>query len=249
MPSRRPTKPTSVMITERDLDVFSHIARYGLTVAEAVARLPGFTTASLAAATNRLNALTRAGFLRRGRLYAGRSYYQLSLKSAKLVGARPETARPISTQVKIRDFGILLFCSLGDIEYRKLTPGEFREGFPQLHRQGQKISYYIAERDGKVRLGLIRVDHGGSGAWDRLIDKCRQDVRSRCDQPGYRAFVDEDAFEITVVTAVEHKADRILQAVRENPVPVPLHVFVAPDLFPLIAAGASPPQTRRGNAG
>lgn len=247
MPKRRNgNQKTSVEVTDRDLSIFRHIDRYGLTVAEAVGNEPFFQETSIATITNRLNALVRAGFLQRGQLYAGKSYFQLGLDAAKLINARPESAKPIQTRVKVRDYGILLFCCLNTTSYEKLTPAEFQESFPQLFRNGEKISYYLSRDGNRTRLGYLRIDQGGVGSWDRLVSRCRDDVRKRCDLPGYRKFVDAGAFEITIVTAMEHKADRILELVNQDPMPVPLHVFVAPDLFPLVARPGASQKKKRG---
>ena len=116
---------------------------------------------------------------------------------------------PLSELAKIHNYAMLAFCLLTDAHRERLTSAELQRHFPALHRPGLPMSYYIDTTSGQPRLGFIRVDTGGHGRWDRVLAACRHDLETHWGHPGFQPFIRRQLFEITLITALPQKAQRL----------------------------------------
>lgn len=239
-------------------DVLDHVARYRLGVPEALAATPPFAGSSARRARRLMQALAEgdAPLLASAPLFGPRRYYYLTRageaavagpdgdEEAEKEGAARRKGGALSEVAKVRAYGALAFCCLSGRPRQRLTPREFREAFPEHHRAGMPTSYYV-DREAK-RLGFVRVDAGGEGRWDRVVEKVRRDLERHRASAAFRDSIAAGAFEMTLVAPTERKAGRLRPALEEEgrASGVPVGVHVVPELVELIA----PPPRGRGGA-
>lgn len=220
-------------IGESDIEVIEHVYRYRLTVPEALA-CQGFAD-SPEKAKNLLRRLRSRGYLNSCPLYGTRNYHHLTKVAANIIGKPESAARPLAEQTKLDSFAMLSFCAMREPFQHKLTLDEFKENFPQLFRNGERPNYYVHTSDGKTKLGYIRVDRGGLGRWDRLLNRCRGDISTRSELPEFRRLIDSGGFVFTLITALPQKRQKLEAALDESPFPCPFNIVAIPDLLELVA--------------
>jgi len=230
----------STKLTATDMAILHHIARYRLTVREVVARLPEFCRATTADIDARLQRLEKSGFIATTWLYAERRCFILTPKGAIRVRGSVsdrDTQAPFSETTKIRRFAALTFCHLTSIRRQRLTAAELAEQVTGVNGSDADTPYYISLDEAPTRVGFLRVDLGGQGRWDRILAKCQQDVRDHANDPNWLPWIASNRFEVTLVTALPHKAERLHHALsqQEHPPPVPIRITAIPELLYLIA--------------
>jgi hypothetical protein len=137
----------------------------------------------------------------------------------------------------MRAYAVLHFCCLGKRPIQRLLPEELKHSFPDLYRTGMPGAYYFDAR-GAGRIGLFRVDGPGHGRWDRIIAAVREDIHLHLRQPGFQRLIAAGRFDITLLTILPAKAERIAGALVKHPEfrHVPVHVVAQPALLSLIAS-------------
>ena len=215
----------------------SHLARYRLTVFAALERLPVFSTFGPRQIKQVLRDCQRQSLIGCATLYQGTRYWYLDVLGALRCGLPEERIGPLSEPAKLRALAILRFCCLSDQPRHRLIADELAQNFPALARPGLPDGYYF-DPAGEGRLGLIRVDAGRQGRWDRVVQSLRQDIHQHVHRPGFRQLVQAGRFEITVVTVFRAKAHRIHESLSQprNATPVAVQVVAIPELLPLIAS-------------
>lgn len=224
-----------IRLEERDLAILEHVFRYRMTVVDALVKLDFFDEKTPHAAKNVLRRLRHGGYLNSAPLFGTRRYYYPTPAAAHAIGQTEAIARPLPEQTKIDAFGMLIYCCCRLPQQEKLTLGEFQDGFSDLFRQGERPNYYIDTADETKRLGFIRVDRGGFGRWDRLINRCRDDIAKRCDLPAFRALINRGGFVFTLLTSLPQKAERIEEAVGDQGFPCKFRVVSIPEMLELVA--------------
>jgi hypothetical protein len=83
---------------------------------------------------------------------------------------------------------------------------------------------------------LVRVDAGRNGRWDRIVQSVNQDRTSHIGFPEFRQFIEARRFEITILTVLPTKAERIARALKSESADnqIPVRVLALPALLPLI---------------
>ena len=96
-------------------------------------------------------------------------------------------------------------------------------------------TYYLEPAESGC-IGLTRIDAGHGGRWDRIVESVRDDITLHRRLPGFRQLIKSRRFEITVLTVLSAKAERIASAFASLPdvKHVPVHVVAQPELLPLI---------------
>ncbi len=230
----------STKLTGTDMVILRHIARYRLTVREVVARLPEFCRGTTADIDVRLQRLEKSGFIATTWLYAERKCFILTPKGVIRVRGSVidrDTQAPFSEATKIRRFAALTFCCSTSIRRQRLTAAELAEQVTGVNGSDADTPYYISLDEAPTRVGFLRVDLGGQGRWDRILAKCQQDVRDHANDPIWSPWIVSNRFEVTLVTALPHKVERLQRALsqQEHPPPIPIRITAIPELLYLIA--------------
>ena len=99
------------------------------------------------------------------------------------------------------------------------------------------MNYYVDLARDQPKLGFLRVDTVGRGRWDRIVAKALDDVRKHRLETAFSRFIERDALEIRVVTALKQKANRISRALKNKPTSLgqSIEVSAVPELLNLIA--------------
>lgn len=223
--------------------VLEHLARHRMTVLAAVQQMPEFKRLGRKRTAAFLHQLCRSRELGTAPLYRNRRYFFLGSHSFDRVASvwsksvNVDRYGPLSELAKIKNYAILVFCCLSGHRRQRLTPADFDKCFPNLCRPGLSMNYYVDTSGPQPRLGFIRVDTGGRGRWDRVLAKCLHDVTTHEVVPGFRPFIARQAFEITLITPLPHKARRIAETVRamDDPRANLIKVSAMPELLNLIA--------------
>ncbi len=231
---------TSKKLTAGDTAILRHIARYRLTVPEVVARLPESCHNTAAELDARLRRLEEFGFIASTWLYAQRKCFILTPKGTLRVRgsvADRDPHAPFSEATKIRRFAALTFCCLTSILRQRLTAAELADQVAGVNDSDADTPYYVTLDESPTRMGFLRVDLGGHGRWDRILAKCQQDVRDHANDPNWLPWIASNRFEVTLVTALPHKAERLHHALsqQEHPPPIPVRITAIPELLYLIA--------------
>ena len=186
-------------MTERDVLILDHVARYRLTLREIVQKL-FMPDTEINAVTKVLGRLTGAGLLARHMLHDTHAYWTLSARSAALRGLDEKRALALGYQSIIEHYGILSYCCGGSILRELLTPEEFDTQFPGHSSPSiTRAAYYADNHEGELRLGLILVD-GGVQDPIRLLRKCHHELARRMDIPAFRERFRATGFVIAIVT-------------------------------------------------
>ena len=223
---------TSFLATS-DLEaaVIDHVARYRLTVVEALQTQPALAQPGSDQLKQILKQLCRQGVLDNATLYLDRSYFYL----APMLPT--EGRKLLSESVKIRRYAMLAFCCLGATPRTRLLPTECEAHCPELYHAVGCLDFYVSDSTANRALGVLRVDSGGRGRWDRVLEKCRRDIiRLQMDRQ-VRAMIDDGQLEYTLVTALPQKVHRLQQAIvcwSDIPLGV-MRLCAVPDLVNLIA--------------
>jgi hypothetical protein len=167
----------------------------------------------------------------------GETCWHLTAEGARRCGLKEDRTGPLSEPAKIRAYAILHDCCLSDRPRHRLTRSELERHFPTLYEPGLPSSY-VFDPEGKGRLGLVRVDAGHQGRWDRIIESLREDVSRHWAHAGFRSVVRAGQFEIVLLTALPQKAERLSQALQahRDARRIPIRITAIPALLPLIAS-------------
>jgi len=220
---------------DRNEAVLQHIARYRLSTFAVMMRLPEFKDTKPRALRELLRECCDFGELSSAALHAGIRYWFLTAKGAIRCGLDESRSGPLSETAKIRAYALLLFCCGSNQPHYRLTADELSSRFSALHRPGMPGTYYLEPAESGC-IGLMRIDAGHCGRWDRIAQSVRDDITLHRRLPGFRQLIQSCRFEITVLTVLPAKAERIASVVQSLPEVkhVPVHVVAQPELLPLI---------------
>ena len=144
--------------------------------------------------------------------------------------------RAPSNRNQITSLATIHFCHFLNAQRELLTPEEFKSHFPELHKPQHDRRYFLDRECSPVRLGFLRIDHGGDGRWNRIIDKARRDFDKHRRDPAFADLISNQWFEVHIVTGTKRKAIRIEQTVRQTRrrSDEAIRVTAIPELLPFI---------------
>lgn len=173
--------------------------------------------------------------------------YHLSERATVKCNVNPLFAKPLAHNARVERFAIATFCCCSDPFRRLFTRDEFIAHFSHLWYSGQPLLYYLESSEvERPKLAFLKVDRGGEGRWDRLIDSCMQFLRQRTEvhrvavhhRPQTEAFaqlVARGHFQISVLTSLPEKQRAIdLELERRRATQQacpPIRTYVVPGLF------------------
>ena len=216
--------------------VLNHVARYRLTTTDALEALELPEMATHKQKHDALKHCTRMGWLGSDWLIRGKRYWYLT-GSLERFGIVAKRCGPLSEPAKLRAYAMLSFyCGQNSVRH-KLTRIEMAKHFPELDRSGLPDRYYF-NTENKGRLGLVRYDFGHHGRWDRVVEATKRDIRSHLIEPGIRHLISGDRFEISILTVLPQKAQRLRTVFERHSASlrIPIGVYEFPQLVPLITS-------------
>ena len=235
-----------------DREVLEHVFRYRLTTSLILDGSETLEKEGEGFARDTLLRLEKEGWLRSAELYPGHSsekYWHLSVQAAKELEQDAVVGLPLKRDMRIECFAIATFCCCGEPRRQLMTKQEFQEKYSRLWYSGQPVKYYLHKHEDGVRLAYLKVDTGGTGQWERLIDNCDNFLQKRIDSKAvseehrakskeFRDLVATGRFQFSILTSLEEKKRAIqLELERRKlsgkTVP-PIQVFVVPGLFEVV---------------
>lgn len=217
--------------------LLAHLARYRLTTFATLQRLRSVNSDGPRTIRQLLRASEAAGLIGSAWLHRGMRYWHLASASAEHLQLTATAAGPLSEPAKLRAYALLRFCRWSTRPRRRLTSEELGQQFPDLYRSGLPQGYYV-DLAGDARVGFARIDAGHAGRWDRVLQTVRQDVSALWLHPGSRRLLRAGQLEITLLTVLPQKAQRLTAALQNVPDlhRVSVHVVALPELLPLVGS-------------
>ena len=221
-------------------DVLQHVSRYRLTTATALRQALPELCPTRRSAERKLTRLVDDGLLALAPLAKHERYAFLTSQGSEELGATAtHPCQPFAELPKLRCFGWLAFCCLGNTRRERLLPEELRTAFPELNRPGVPLSFYrtLIESNAKASFGYARIDPCGHGRWDRIVAAVLNDIRQLAPLPTVKRLMAEQRFEYSLITALPHKARRVREALAQKAESrvLRINVVALPLLLPLIA--------------
>lgn len=215
--------------------LLEHLTRYRLTELSSLKRLAAFSDWRPGDLRQLLRECERKRLIGSAPLHHAARYWFLEAKGAKRLGLSEQFSGPLSEVAKIRAYTVLRYCCHSEPMRHRLTATELQQHFPALHRPGMP-NYYYFDPQGEGTIGLLRIDAGHRGRWDRSIQSLRQDISSHFLRDGFRQIALTGKFRITLVTVLSRKANRLVDALQQHrdTQRIPVEVIAMPELLPLV---------------
>jgi hypothetical protein len=219
-------------ISDRDLAILDDVLRYRLTTVE-LARARHFGDASDDAARKALDKLAAEKWLRKIPLHGATRAYILAFIATQRLGIHRVAAKVPGLGALTRAYGLACYAARAGVE--KLTPSEWREQFPELHRDGPPAGCYFLESErGEPKVVHVHVDTGPNVR--RIVPKIRRVVRARYALPLFAELIQERRFEIAIACPSEGKKLALEKALAKGFDGItPIRLVVIEELQPLLA--------------
>lgn len=165
-----------------------------------------FAKQSLNAVTKVTARLCQQGWLRRYTLIPPEDYFTLGPTAVRSLGYANRRSEPLGSQSLPIDYAVLLYGTHG--QRSRLLKAELTESFPWLP---DELTHLPHCRSSSGVLELIRVDLGGSP--QHVAKKAAADCSARWELDEFRKLVDQQRFQMVILTTTSSKARLIRQAV------------------------------------
>lgn len=217
--------------------VIEHIARYRVAVAATLQSIPEFANCTPKELRRFLRSLEAEGFIGSQWLHHGIPCWHLADKGAIESGLPLDRSGPLAESAKLRAYAMLRFCCLSKRPRMRLTADDMGTHFSELYRTGMPQGYYFDSR-AEGKLGLLRIDAGGRGRWDRVVHSVLDDVNQHRQHAGFSRLMQVQRFEFAIATVLPQKADRIRESIEHKSelYNVAMRIVAMPELLPLIAS-------------
>ena len=159
--------------------------------------------------------------------------FVLTNRGNRILNVLSESTTPAKGKQLIRQLAMMSFCLLGNPARSRLMPGENEDLLCWSEPNVKRRLFYVVPSS-LPTLGLLRVEAGGTGRWDRILSKAMQDVRLLLNYRARKPSSDSFTPEVTIALATVSKARRIAMALRSTPVPLPIRIAILPQLFELL---------------
>lgn len=211
--------------------VFNDVLRERLTTAE-IAHRRHFAGLTPDAARKALDAMVERKLLRKIPLHGQTPCYILTFTAATRVKLHRVAAKVPGFPALCRAYALACYSARSGA--RRLSLPEWRQVFADLHRDGLPAhSYFLEDRDGDARIVLGVVDAGQDVR--RVVARVRKAVAKRYALPAFAEAIQNDRFEVAVLTPTEGKKVALERAfARRYNGHTPVRVEVVPELEPLV---------------
>ena len=165
-----------------------------------------FEKQSLNAVTKVTARLCQQGWLRRYPLIPPEDYFTLGPTAVRSLGYANRRSEPLGSQSLPIDYAVLLYGTHG--QRTRLLKTELTGAFPWLP---DELTHLPHCRSSSGVLELIRVDLGGSP--QHVAKKAAADCSARWELDEFRKLVEQQRFQMVILTTTPSKARLIRQAV------------------------------------
>lgn len=212
--------------------LIDHVARYRASTDDAVWELFFAEAKSLTTVQRAVAQVIAGGWLDKFQAVDRRNIYVLG-PNFERSRAQQGTTSSFSEQSLPAALAILYFCVRQ--RHRRLTVPELRAVDPRLCATGLRNSaYYVEKTPLKLGLSLMLVDRASPVR--RLIWKVKRLVGQRANHDGYRAWMLDRRFSITILTAFPEKQVQLVAAfAKTDRQLVPVRVALVPEFAPYLA--------------
>lgn len=234
--STQPTALPADVPAEIVAAIVDHLGRYRLSTFSVLASLPVFAGHGPRQTKHVLAECCRRMILNSAPIHERAKYWYLDEGGVSHTTTLDVRTGPLSEPAKLRALAILRFCCLSDSPRHRLLTVELTKRFPDVARPGLPDGYYF-DPLGNGRIGLIRVDAGRKGRWDRIVQSVRADIDTHFRNGGFRRLIQAGCFEITLLTVFRQKAERLREALAPHidSRHVPVRIVAMPELLPLLS--------------
>jgi len=212
--------------------LIDHVARYRASTDDVLHELFFPDAKSLTTVQRSVTPMIAEGWLDKFHAIGRRNLYVLG-RNFERSRAQQGTTSGFSEQSLPAVLAILYFCVRN--RHRRLTVPELRSVDPRLCPRGlQNSAYFVERRPNKLGLSLMLADRGSPVR--RLTWKVNRLIRQRANHEGYRAWMLDQRFSITILTAFPEKQAQLVAAfAKTNRRLVPVHVALVPEFSPYLA--------------
>lgn len=212
--------------------LIDHVARYRASTDDVVRELFFAEAKSMTTVQRAVAKVIARGWLDKFQAAGRRNIYVLG-RNFERSRAQQGTTSSFSEQSLPATLAILYFCVRH--RHRRLTVPELREVDSRLCATGLRNSaYYVERTQTKLGLSLMLVDSGRPVR--RLTWKVKRLVGQRAKRDGYRAWMLDRRFSITILTAFPAKQAQVAAAfAKTDRRLVPVRVALVPEIAPYLA--------------
>jgi len=219
-------------LPEREQAIIDHVARYRVTTVDVLHEMFFPEMRSVKTVRKIVASMIADGWLDGFQAVGRRNLYVLG-RNFEQPRATQGTTASFSEQSLPTAVAILYFCARH--HHRRLTVPELQAVDSRLCRTGLNNSpYYVDQRGNKLGLSLLLVDRDSPVR--RLTWKVKRLVGQRAKHEAYRAWMLDQRFSVTILTAFAEKQQQILRAlpVRTRPL-VLVRVVLVPEFGPYVS--------------
>ncbi|MGE0528419.1 MAG: hypothetical protein AB7P49_15220 [Bdellovibrionales bacterium] len=219
-------------LPDRQRAIIDFVARYRLATDDILHKLFFHGIQSVSTVQKFGSRMSVEGWLDKFQAIPRRNVYVLGRKFNQ-PRSRQGTTAFFSEQSLPEAIAIMYFCARQ--QHRRLTVSELRSLDQRLCAAGLRNSaYYVEKRPHKLGLSLMLVDRGSPVR--RLIWKVKRLVGQRANRDGYRAWMLDQRFSITILTAFPAKQAQLVAAfAKTDRRLVPVRVALVPEFAPYLA--------------
>lgn len=219
-------------LPEREQAIIDHVARYRVTTVD-VLHEKFFPELQSVKSVRKIAARMIAdGWLDRFQAVSRRNLYVLG-RNFEQPRAKQGTTACFSEQSLLTAVAILYFCVRH--RHRRLTVPELLKVDKRLCQTGLNNSpYYVEQRENQLGLSLLLVDRDSPVR--RLTWKVKRLVGQRKRHDGFHAWMLDQRFSITILTAFAEKQQQLIQAFSAHAEPLAkVRVALVPEFAPYLS--------------
>lgn len=220
-----------------EISILKHIGRHGLTYAECLHASGTRGVKSVEQAVHRLKALRKRTDIVSHRSHR-LTYYTLAEPTReKLISMKFDAlGSPTHPRILLYRFAMLQLCYRVRPLKRMLTKSDLTHLGLQSLTTGNFTNYYIANYGEKRTLGYACIDRCERGYWERLVRKTDEVAQRHLANEAITELSRRNEFEISVVTPLPEKAERVAERLKtkQQSFPIPVRIVPIPSLLQFV---------------
>lgn len=205
----------NVILTEQDLQLLEHLARYRVTLTR-IAHQEVYPERTLKKAWTRLDTLGKAGYIAKHSLPITGKYWTLGSRGIAQMAAKRNWDKPLNFQALKKWLTVLLFCFDGKTKRCRLNAFEMQglaDGF--YHKQLFEGRGYCLQRDGDVDR-IVAIKGAGDNSPYTVACRCREELTIHIKYPAFETLLQEGRFVIAVVVSTKWQVKPVRRAIEKH---------------------------------